>query len=72
MVVGHEPNFSEFLGGLISEPETPASINLKKGAVARVDMNHRRGELRWILTPKVVRALFEVTGRKANLGDKKK
>lgn len=72
MVVGHEPNFSDFLGGLISEPEAPASINLKKGAVARVDMNHRRGELRWILTPKVVRALFEVTGHKANLGDKKK
>ena len=71
MVVGHEPNFSEFLGAIISDPETPASINLKKGAVARVDINNRRGDLRWLLTPKVVRSLFAATGHKVNLKDKK-
>src|SRR5881398_2859744 len=36
MVVGHNPNLSEFLGRLISEGACEATVDLKKGAVARV------------------------------------
>src|SRR6266436_10306066 len=39
MVVGHNPNLSEFLGRSISETGCEATLELKKGAVARVDMN---------------------------------
>ena len=58
MVVGHNPNLSEFLGRLIGGGQR-AGIDLKKGAVARIEVNHQRGVLHWMLTPKLVRAIYE-------------
>ena len=58
MVVGHNPNLSQFLGTVISESGCEASVDLKKGAVARVDMRRSSGTLQWCLTPKVSRALY--------------
>jgi phosphohistidine phosphatase len=58
MVVGHNPNFSQFLGALISESGCEASVELKKGAVAKVEMRRTSGTLQWCLTPKVARALY--------------
>jgi phosphohistidine phosphatase len=58
MVVGHNPNLSQFLGTVISESGCEASVELKKGAVARVDMRRSSGTLQWCLTPKVWRALY--------------
>jgi phosphohistidine phosphatase len=57
MVVGHNPNLSEFLGRSISEGSCEASIPLKKGGVARVETSRNSGELQWCLTPRVVRLL---------------
>jgi len=56
MVVGHNPNLSEFLGRVIGGGGR-AGIELKKGAVARVEVDRRRGILDWMLTPKTVRTL---------------
>src|SRR5512142_2601975 len=58
MVVGHNPNLSEFLGRTIGGGSR-AGIDLKKGAVARVEVDRRRGVLDWCLTPKVVRTIQE-------------
>jgi phosphohistidine phosphatase len=58
MVVGHNPNLSQFLGTAISESGCDASIDLKKGAVARVEMRRSSGTLNWCLTPKALRALY--------------
>jgi len=58
MVVGHNPNLSQFLGTVVSESGSEASIELKKGAVARVDMRRSSGTLQWCLTPKVLRSLY--------------
>jgi phosphohistidine phosphatase len=58
MVVGHNPNLSEFLGRLIGGGSR-AGMDLKKGAVARVEVDRRRGILHWMFTPKVVRTLHE-------------
>jgi phosphohistidine phosphatase len=58
MVVGHNPNLSQFMGTAISESGCEASVELKKGAVARVDMRHSSGTLQWCLTPKTLRALY--------------
>jgi phosphohistidine phosphatase len=58
MVVGHNPNLSEFLGRLISETGGEAAIDLKKGAVARVEMRRNSAVLHWCLTPKVLRAVY--------------
>lgn len=58
MVVGHNPNLSQFLGTIISESGCEASVELKKGAVAKVEMRRSSGTLQWCLTPKVARALY--------------
>src|ERR1700684_961891 len=58
MVVGHNPNLSQFLGTIISESGCEASIELKKGAVARVDMRRSSGTLQWCITPKALRTLY--------------
>src|ERR1700741_5235310 len=59
MVVGHNPNLSQFLGSMISDSGCEASIELKKGAVAKVEMRRSSGTLQWCLTPKVLRALYD-------------
>ena len=59
MVVGHNPNLSQFLGSVISESGCEASIELKKGAVAKVEMRRTSGTMQWCVTPKVLRTLYE-------------
>jgi phosphohistidine phosphatase len=58
MVVGHNPNLSEFLGRVISDTGCEAAVELRKGAVARVELRRASGSLHWVLTPKVLRALY--------------
>jgi len=59
MVVGHNPNLSQFLGSVISDSGCEASFELKKGAVAKVEMRRTSGTLQWCVTPKLVRALYD-------------
>ena len=59
MVVGHNPNLSQFLGSVISDSGCEASIELKKGAVAKVEMRRSSGTIQWCMTPKVLRSLYE-------------
>jgi phosphohistidine phosphatase len=59
MVVGHNPNLSQFLGSVISDSGCEASLELKKGSVAKVEMRRSSGTLQWCLTPKVVRFLYD-------------
>lgn len=61
MVVGHNPNFSEFLSLLISENASEGSIYLKKGGLAKVEVQQQRGDLRWYVTPKLVRTVLQTT-----------
>jgi len=58
MVVGHNPNLSEFLGRVISGAGCEASVDLRKGSVARVEMRRNSGRLDWCITPKLVRAIY--------------
>jgi phosphohistidine phosphatase len=59
MVVGHNPNLSQFLGSVISDSGCEASIELKKGSVAKVEMRRSFGTLSWCITPKVLRVLYD-------------
>lgn len=58
LVVGHNPNLSEFLGKLISVTGCEAAVDLKKGAVARIELRRNSGELLWCVTPRVLRVLY--------------
>jgi phosphohistidine phosphatase len=57
MVVGHNPNLSEFLGRIVSDSGCEAAVELKKGAVAKVEVGRSSGILQWCLTPKILRTL---------------
>jgi len=57
MVVGHNPNLSEFLGRIISDAGCEAAAELRKGAVAKVELRRTSGSLQWVLTPKILRTL---------------
>jgi phosphohistidine phosphatase len=57
LVVGHNPNLREFLGRLISERGCEALVELKKGAVAQVEMRRNSASLCWCFTPRILRTL---------------
>jgi len=59
MVVGHNPNLSEFLGRVISDNGSESSVDLKKGAVAKVEMYRNSGSMQWCLTPRLLRTLYK-------------
>ncbi len=58
MVVGHNPNLTEFLGRIISDTGCQASVDLKKAAVAKVETRRNSGALQWCLTPRILRTLY--------------
>jgi phosphohistidine phosphatase len=57
-LVGHEPGIGELAARLIGSRH---AIEFKKGAIARIDLEEippaGPGQLRWLLTPKFLRAL---------------
>ncbi len=59
MVVGHNPSLSEFLSLLISQRSSESGVELKKGAIARVELDNKSAIIQWCLTPKLVRVLYE-------------
>src|SRR4051794_13287397 len=57
MVVGHNPSLSAFLSLAISRRGTEEAVELKKGAVARVEVDNKSAVLHWCITPKIARTL---------------
>jgi phosphohistidine phosphatase len=65
LVVGHNPNLTLFLGSLLMPAVTGtdagngvASVRLRKGSLARVNMTRGPATLHWMLDPRTVRALY--------------
>jgi len=60
MVVGHNPSLSRFLSLMLSGGANDRGVDLKKGAVARVDWSTRKpAVLNWCITPKLVRTIYD-------------
>jgi phosphohistidine phosphatase len=58
MVVGHNPTLSTFISRVLSGAGNDRAVELKKGAVARVEYDGRKpGSLEWCLTPKAVETI---------------
>lgn len=57
MIVGHNPSISEFLNKLVVGHTSPQNIEMKKGAIAKVEKQGRNAVLKWGVTPKLVRAI---------------
>ena len=56
LLVGHNPNFSEFLGRIVAANGDRAYLDLKKAAVAKVESQQKKFVLHWLLTPRLAKA----------------
>src|SRR4051812_7027061 len=59
VVVGHNPTESEFLSRLITDGKSANAVELKKGAIAKVEVKDGTGTLKWLLTPKLARTIYK-------------
>jgi phosphohistidine phosphatase len=62
LVVGHNPNITQFLGQLLgiatTDDATPARVRLRKGSLARINLQRGTAVLQSLIDPRVVRALY--------------
>ena len=65
LMVGHNPTLTNFLGQLIASNSNQenghtgmASVRLRKGSIARVTLERGPAMLKWLLDPRITRALY--------------
>ena len=60
LVVGHNPNLTEFLGSLLLPPGANASakVRLRKGSLARLSLTRGPATLQGLIDPRTVRVLY--------------
>jgi phosphohistidine phosphatase len=57
LAVGHNPNIFQFLGRLVTS-NGGAAIRMRKGSVARVDLDRHPPLLQWLIDPRSARAIY--------------
>jgi phosphohistidine phosphatase len=57
LVVGHNPNLFQFLGRIITG-NGGAGVRMRKGAVARIDMEKHPPLLQWLVDPRMARWIY--------------
>ena len=57
LAVGHNPVLFQFLGRLITG-NGGASIRLRKGSIARVDLDRHPPRLQWLIDPRTARNIY--------------
>ncbi len=62
LVVGHNPNLFEFMGKLVTG-NGGASLRLRKGAIARIDLTRHPAQLHWLIDPRLVRSIYASVGK---------
>jgi len=60
LVVGHNPNISQFLAALLMPPSSTTAplIRMRKGSIARLSLLRAPATMQWLLDPRTVRALY--------------
>jgi phosphohistidine phosphatase len=60
LVVGHNPNLTNFLGAILvpANSPAPAKVRLRKGSFARVVLTRGPAVLQGLLDPRTIRALY--------------
>jgi len=60
LVVGHNPNLTQFLGQLLAGPTETSipGVRLRKGSIARVSLQRGPAVLQYLLDPRIIRALY--------------
>ncbi len=57
LVVGHNPNLFRFLGRLVTG-NGGAAIRMRKGSIARVDLDAHPPLLQWLIDPRTARSIY--------------
>jgi len=57
LLVGHNPNLFKFLGRIITG-NGGAGIRMRKGSVARIDMERHPPLLQWLIDPRMARWIY--------------
>jgi phosphohistidine phosphatase len=57
LAVGHNPSVFQFLGRMITG-NGAAAIRMRKGSVARVDLDRHPPLLQWLIDPRVARSIY--------------
>jgi len=57
LIVGHNPNLFQFLVRLVTG-NGGANIRVRKGSVARIDLDRHPPQLQWIIDPRMARAIY--------------
>lgn len=57
LMVGHNPNIFQFLGRIITG-NGGAAIRMRKGSVARIDMDRHPPILQWLIDPRMARSIY--------------
>lgn len=60
LMVGHNPNITHFLGAMLTPTASKAmaAVRMRKGSIARLNMERQPATLQWLLDPRMVRALY--------------
>ena len=57
LMVGHNPNLFQFLGRLVTG-NGGAAIRMRKGSVARIDVERHPPLLQWLIDPRMARSIY--------------
>jgi phosphohistidine phosphatase len=60
LLVGHNPNITQFLAQLMVPPSTTSlpRVRLRKGSIARLSYTRAPATMQWLLDPRTIRALY--------------
>ena len=62
LLVGHNPNLFKFLGRIITG-NGGAGVRMRKGSVARIDMERHPPLLQWLIDPRMARSIYASVGK---------
>jgi len=62
LAVGHNPNLFTFLGRLVTG-NGGANLRMRKGSVARVDLDRHPPQLQWLIDPRIARSVYASVGK---------
>jgi phosphohistidine phosphatase len=58
LAVGHNPSLFQFLGRIVSGNGVGANLRVRKGSVARIDLERHPPQLQWLIDPRMARAIY--------------
>ena len=58
LAVGHNPNLFKFLGRLITGNGEAVSVRMRKGSIARIDLDKHPARLQWLIDPRTARLIY--------------